>query len=663
MKMKNLGLILAIVIAAGLLACGPDIPAETLTADPQDSEAPLGDLDALLSDAPDQSKLGDEPKADGVMPAKFDLVEFQSPVRSQGRRGVCSIFSTVALMEHLYIKEGTLNEPDFSEQFLQWSAKTELGAFTHTEGSSGSRNLETIRRFGIVDEVALPFQSSRWTEADDERCAKDNEDKPVECFTNGSPAEEIISNSKRWHLPRSRFVSSSPKNIKAAMLQSKVAVIAGMTFFYQSWNHRKSKLPTNSDYWSEGYVLSPNAEDRKVSLEKRAGHSILLVGWDDTLEVPKVDEEGEVVLDADGNPEMEKGFFVFKNSWGTSGFGIRNPFGAGYGYLAYSYIEEFANVVTSEVPALDLEAEICDDGSDNNDDRRADCADPQCAEHPSCRTDSDGLRFEGESGLTIPDGGTMTTNIEVTEPGFVSGGAVALQIDHPFSFEVEVALTSPDGRRMVVQSPADSQAGENSDGIRGTFALDPFIGAASEGVWVLEVTDLSAPDQGVLESWNLTLKVSVDPPVEDCSDETDNVGNGLIDCFDPLCSEAPECAPAEPRTITLTSEPGATIPDNDGLGISDEVLCQEEGQVLTAAVTVAVTHPFRGDLKLGLEHGDRSVVLVDSEGGSAADIRARFEVPDFEGSIARGAWKLVAADNAELDEGTLDSWTLELVVQ
>jgi hypothetical protein len=76
MKIKNIGLILAILIAAGLVACGPETLVEAPTADPQDSEAPLGDLDALLADAPDQGKLGDEPKADGVMPATFDLVEF-----------------------------------------------------------------------------------------------------------------------------------------------------------------------------------------------------------------------------------------------------------------------------------------------------------------------------------------------------------------------------------------------------------------------------------------------------------------------------------------------------------------------------------------------------------------------------------------------------------
>jgi hypothetical protein len=65
-----------------------------------------------------------------------------------------------------------------------------------------------------------------------------------------------------------------------------------MTFFYQSWNHRGSVLPVSSEYWREGIVLYPNAKDREESLKKRAGHAILIVGWDDDKEVAVVDDKG-----------------------------------------------------------------------------------------------------------------------------------------------------------------------------------------------------------------------------------------------------------------------------------------------------------------------------------------------------------------------------------
>ena len=61
----------------------------------------LSDWEALFADTPDPKTLPDELKADQDFPKQFDLVDLQSPVKSQGSRGVCSIFSTVALMEHL----------------------------------------------------------------------------------------------------------------------------------------------------------------------------------------------------------------------------------------------------------------------------------------------------------------------------------------------------------------------------------------------------------------------------------------------------------------------------------------------------------------------------------------------------------------------------------
>ena len=152
-----------------------------------EEEAGLDDLAVLLEGAPDPSKLPDEPKSDAIYPKKFDLVALQSPVRNQASRGVCSIFSTVALMEHLYIKEGKLLTPDFSEHFLQWSVKSELGAYTNTEGSNADRNIEAIQRFGIVEEAVAPYETSRWGAGNDARCT--GKEQPLVCYTNGDPSD------------------------------------------------------------------------------------------------------------------------------------------------------------------------------------------------------------------------------------------------------------------------------------------------------------------------------------------------------------------------------------------------------------------------------------------------------------------------------------------
>src|SRR5688572_14356876 len=108
----------AVLSALALFGCAPP-PAggDPLTFD----EAPVSDLASLMAEAPDNSTLADESKADEVLPRTFDLMELMTPVRSQGSRGTCTIFATAALMESLYVAEGSMTSPDFSEQFLQWS--------------------------------------------------------------------------------------------------------------------------------------------------------------------------------------------------------------------------------------------------------------------------------------------------------------------------------------------------------------------------------------------------------------------------------------------------------------------------------------------------------------------------------------------------------------
>src|SRR5688500_4637400 len=62
---------------------------EALT--PFDDDSEVGP-DIINDGAPDNDSLPDDGKADEILPAKFEVGD-QSPVKSQGSRGVCSIFS------------------------------------------------------------------------------------------------------------------------------------------------------------------------------------------------------------------------------------------------------------------------------------------------------------------------------------------------------------------------------------------------------------------------------------------------------------------------------------------------------------------------------------------------------------------------------------------
>jgi subtilisin-like proprotein convertase family protein/C1A family cysteine protease len=647
-------------VVLGLAACGEEA-VEPEGSDPAASEAPLSDLDSLLEGAPDSDKLPNEAKADEVFPAQFDLAALQSPVKSQGSRGVCSIFSTVALMEHLYIKEGTIAQPDFSEQHMQWSTKFQVRRFQNTSGSNADVNLEAASRHGIVAEEVWPYETFAWGASQNPDCGKEKEEeRPTECFTNGQPPE-AVEGAKKWFLPRGRWVSSNVRSIKAVMKNKQTAVVAGMTFFYQSWNHRRSELPVNSTYWSEGYVLYPNEKDKEVSLAKRAGHSILLVGWDDDREVARVDEKGQEMKDAQGNVLKEKGFFLFKNSWGTGGFGVKNPHGDGYGWLSYEYVEEYASAMTADLPTVDLEPELCDDGKDNNFDRRADCDDPQCAGSPSCGTAEP---TQGEHSSTrrveIPDNNRdgASSVIEVGEAGFAQEVTVNLHIDHPFIGDLIVTLTSPEGREVVLHN----KTGATEDSIRRAFSPSELAGAAVQGAWKLKVVDTASGDVGALVSWSLEFKLQDAPLVEVCDDGVDNLGNGLTDCADPSCAASPACADAD--NLSGRAQPAAAIPDNDPAGLSSTLSVAGEGAIGEVKVTLNLTHSYVGDLVVTLTHPDGATATLHNKAGAGQDdLIGEYTVTDFAGKDARGDWTLHVVDTAADDTGALNAWELAITLQ
>jgi hypothetical protein len=256
-----------------------------------------------------------------------------------------------------------------------------------------------------------------------------------------------------------------------------------MKFFYQSWNHRKSELPRNLDYWDQGYVLYPNAEDEEIGLEKNAGHAILLVGWDLDLEVPIMDAEGNQVLDGNGDPIVEKGFFIFKNSWGQQGFGIDNPHGPGYGYISMRYIEVWGRAQTASPPDLGI-------NPDN---------DPDDDDGGPVMGDS----FSSDEIVPIPDNAPqgVTSTIEVPEGTAVARVRITANITHTWRGDLSVELTK-DGTAVNLHH----LTGGGQPNLELDTTVDGFSGQSRAGTWTLRVADLANADTGQLEGWTITFE-------------------------------------------------------------------------------------------------------------------------------------------------------------
>ena len=452
------------LFAVLLVACIGNSPS------PYDGDFPTSSSDDVLGGVPDNNSLPNDNKADAQYPAQFFLPK-QSPVRNQGHRGVCSIFAATALVENLYIKAG-MDNPDFSEQYMQWAVKNQLGDFPHTEGSSAQSNIRMVVKYGTVDETVWPYDISPWTAANDPACTG-GENLPTKCYTNGEPPAAAAA-AKKYQLPSVQFVNTN--SIKAHMTAKNTGVAVGMTFFFQSWNHRLSTLPISSELWAQGAVTYPNAKDKELSLAEHEGHAILIVGWDDNLEIAMRDEAGNPVNDSAGNPMKEKGFWIFKNSWDTWSFGAQNPYGAGYGFLSYKYVNEYGSAVTADIPTL------------------SDGPPP-----PPPNTTHD---YSATPTAAIPDASMVGASSTITVPdtGKVATVKVTTDITHTYRGDLRVTLVHGATSKVIFDG-----TGGSADDLKQAFDVTGFANADLAGDWTLKVEDTAAQDTGTFNSWQLEV--------------------------------------------------------------------------------------------------------------------------------------------------------------
>lgn len=589
-----------------------------------DDDFPLSDLDSIYEDAPADRGVGlpeDDAKGDGT-PVRFDLMDIATDVRSQGSRGTCTIFATIGLMEALYNREGTLTNPDFSEQFLQWSAKFEVRSFPNTSGSNPEYNLQAISRFGVVEESVWPYESSEWGPSNDPECTGDN--RPTRCYTNGEPTEEMRA-AQRFTLPRGRWINPRARSLQGHMLSTRTPVVVSGQFFYQAWNHGRSNLTTSSENSRRGIVMFPNAEDiADSSGERRAGHGVTLFGWDDEMEVIRVNPDGTPELDEEGNPVMERGFFLFKNSWGTGRFGVENPHGAGFGWISYRYVEEYLTAYTAGLPQVAV-PEVCNDDRDNDRNGLSDCDDPACSGDHSCMDPVDDL--VNTTPVVIPDNdptGT-TSSIVVNEGGLISSMAITVDLTHSYVGDLTMTLVREEDGLEV---PLHSRSGGSADDLVFTRPLAEFNNTDAAGTYTLHIADHAAADTGTLNQWSLEI----------------------TRCMGSECETAPQVR-------TYTDSEATAIPDNGS--VSRTLAVSDTGEITALSVDIDIEHEASIDLTIRFgRDGGREFVLLTEDLSGDTHLQRTFEVPALVGEELAGEWTLTVVDAATNDVGTINSWSI-----
>jgi len=128
--------------------------------------------------------------------------------------------------------------------------------------------------------------------------------------------------------------------------------------------------------------------------------------------------------------------------------------------------------------------------------------------------------------------------------------------------------------------------------------------------------------------------------------------------------------PSTNKMVSVTSNPGLEIPDNDSTGIVDSLIVEEEGIAISVEVDIDISHSYIGDLSIQLISPDGITVNLHARQGASSDnINKRFDVHNtaelqlLSGSEISGDWQLQVSDLARADVGSLNHWSLHIIAE
>lgn len=238
---------------------------------------------------------------------------------------------------------------------------------------------------------------------------------------------------------------------------------------------------------------------------------------------------------------------------------------------------------------------------------------------------------------SIPDNNARGINDKINcgQTFALSSIKVGVDITHTYIGDLLVSLTSPSGTEVVLH---DRNGGSRNDlhtvfDINSVPDLHAFVNEPVNGDWTLHVRDLASVDRGRLTSWSLEILGQAQLPV------------------------------------VVEEGPGMIIPDDSQGGIERTLSVADSGQLDTIQIELDITHTYIGDLVVELvSPNGASVLLHNRSGGSADNLIKTYSLLNtsgldvLRGESINGDWRLRVADHANLDQGKLNRWALQLGV-
>jgi len=235
-----------------------------------------------------------------------------------------------------------------------------------------------------------------------------------------------------------------------------------------------------------------------------------------------------------------------------------------------------------------------------------------------------------------PEG--VLSSIYVEEDGLIKNIRVSVNIEHSYLRDLRVILFTPAGKSVVLHD----RLGRKDRSLIRTYNpgsvpdLKDCIGERVWGKWTLAVFDLSKENVGSLLSWGVKFLVQA----------------------------------AEKEEIKRELFPLLAIPDNNPSGLESQIDIERCGKIAGLSLSVEISHPSTGDLKVTLIiPSGEELVLHDRGGYDTQDLIKTFSTESDEllhpvlNKEMRGIWTLKVADLEEGDEGSLNSWGLGIIYE
>jgi len=126
-------------------------------------------------------------------------------------------------------------------------------------------------------------------------------------------------------------------------------------------------------------------------------------------------------------------------------------------------------------------------------------------------------------------------------------------------------------------------------------------------------------------------------------------------------------APSTPNPLSFSRNETPPAPIADGRGkLVRTISIPGEVSISSILPTVAIKHPFVGDLKVSLQGPDKTKVVLHDRSGTGKDLRGTYgmnltpagDLSTFLGKSTKGTWTLTIEDVALGDMGSLEKWSL-----